>query len=277
MIEFKYNWMHKDGTPIVRDEWITAYAEAVLADYRPELLEEPGKIDGVDFIENYLGANLEFQDIYYPEGGDAIVGAAIFNDTRVKVFDRDRLTTKWIVAETGSILIDNQTMEEGREGFALFTQMHEAGHLLMHQGVFKMTQPVAARAIACRQSGIGSRKWRLETQEDFREHQADTFAAALTMPREPFLKLAREVMKEYDLGVDTDGIIALNTYQRYTPSYPRRRLFRALSEAFGVSRTAAEVQLWKYGLIMDKDEYERKQRKLQMKVVEQGGRLQNMA
>ena len=83
----------KDGTPIVRNEAITAYAEAVLADYRPELLEEPGKIDGVDFIENYLGANLEFQDIYYPDGGDPIAGAAIFNDTRVKVFDRDRMST----------------------------------------------------------------------------------------------------------------------------------------------------------------------------------------
>ena len=31
-------------------------------------------------------------------------------------------------------------MEEGREGFAIFTQMHEAGHLLMHQGVFTRSE-----------------------------------------------------------------------------------------------------------------------------------------
>ena len=277
MIEFRYNWMHKDGTPIVRDEVIAAYAEAILADYRPELLEEPGKIDGVDFIENYLGANLEFQDIYYPEGGDAIAGAAIFNDTHVKVFDRDRMSTRWILAEAGSILIDNQTMEEGKEGFALFTQMHEAGHLLMHQGVFRMERPIAARCIACRKNGIGEHREHLETQEDFREHQADTFAAALTMPEKPFLKLAREVMKEYDLGKDTDGIIVLNTYQRFTPSFPRKRLIRALSEAFGVSRSAAEVQLWKYGLIMDDRKYERMQRRQKMKAAEQSGRMQDTA
>ena len=264
MIEFRYNWMHKDGTPIVRDEAIAAYAEAVLSDYRPELLEMPGKVDGVDFIENYLGANLEFQDIYYPEGGDAIAGAAIFSDTRVKVFDHDRLSTKWILAEAGSILIDNSTMEEGREGFAIFTQMHEAGHLLMHQGVFRALQPVAARCIACRQSGVGKFKLKLETQDDFREHQADTFAAALLMPRTPFVKMATELITELWPDEARDGILVEDCVRRYTPSHKRNVLLRDLSEAFGVSRTAARIQAQKYGLIVDKDAYMRKQRKLKV-------------
>ena len=45
MIDFSCRCYHKDRTPIVKDLYIQEYAEALLADYRPDLLTTPGKID----------------------------------------------------------------------------------------------------------------------------------------------------------------------------------------------------------------------------------------
>ena len=85
MIDFSCRCYHKDRTPIVKDLYIQDYAEALLADYRPELLTTPGKVDAFHFLENYLGVTVEFQDIFYPEGKVPVAGATIFNDEAIMV------------------------------------------------------------------------------------------------------------------------------------------------------------------------------------------------
>ena len=52
MIDFSCRCYHKDRTPIVKDLYIQDYAEALLADYRPELLTTPGKVDAFHVLEN---------------------------------------------------------------------------------------------------------------------------------------------------------------------------------------------------------------------------------
>ena len=47
MIKFRCFKRHPDGTPIIRDADIVKFAESQLRDYRPELLEVPGKIDPI--------------------------------------------------------------------------------------------------------------------------------------------------------------------------------------------------------------------------------------
>ena len=42
------------NTPILFDREIDDYAQAILADYKPELLCEPGAIDFQHFLESYL-------------------------------------------------------------------------------------------------------------------------------------------------------------------------------------------------------------------------------
>ena len=53
-----------NNTPILYDREIEEFAESVLADYKPELLREPGKIRFEHFIEYYLGLKLLYKDIY---------------------------------------------------------------------------------------------------------------------------------------------------------------------------------------------------------------------
>ena len=59
MIDFSCRCYHKDRTPIVTDLYIQDYAEAVVRDYRPELLVTPGEVDAFHFLENYLGVTVK--------------------------------------------------------------------------------------------------------------------------------------------------------------------------------------------------------------------------
>ena len=135
MIRFECTRFAKDGTPVVKDIDIINYAEQLLLDYDPALTLEPWNLDPLKFTEYYLGANLDFLDIYCEEGTQ-IAGATVFRDTNVKVFDREHLCTRLEPIEANTILIDNETMKEGKETFARFTILHEAGHYCMHASVY---------------------------------------------------------------------------------------------------------------------------------------------
>ena len=52
MIEFNCPNRKYDGTPVVCDLEVMAYAEAQVGDYKPELLKTPGKINVVHFVES---------------------------------------------------------------------------------------------------------------------------------------------------------------------------------------------------------------------------------
>ena len=42
-----------------------------------------------------------------------------------------------MIVRKDTIVIDNYVMETGREGLATFTGLHEAGHYLIHQDVYR--------------------------------------------------------------------------------------------------------------------------------------------
>ena len=68
MIDFSWSRVDKkDNTPILKDTEIDDLAEDLLADYKPQLLKEPTPINYLHFLESYLGANVEFMDIYYED------------------------------------------------------------------------------------------------------------------------------------------------------------------------------------------------------------------
>jgi hypothetical protein len=59
VIEFRWSKVDKkDNTPILKDTEIDELAEMLLADYKPQLLKEPGQVDGLHFLEFYLGATV---------------------------------------------------------------------------------------------------------------------------------------------------------------------------------------------------------------------------
>lgn len=265
MIEFHCSRRKQDGTPVVSDQTVQDYAEAVLADYKPKLLREPGSINEVHFLESYLGATVDYQDIYYEEDANPIAGATVFNDDKVLIFDKERLCVRPIDVSAGTILIDNTTMQDGKEGFAKFTHLHEGGHLLMHPAVYKRVdnqlsifdfgigEQQQSHVATCRRSTIAAQgKQRLITEEDFREHQANTFAAALAMPRPTFVPCAKEMICRCGFP---DGIWVEDELD-WDYELGLSCLVERLADIFGVSRSAATVQLKRQHLLMSQTEYQ---------------------
>ena len=276
MIRFRCNYWHRDGTPIVKDVAVEHYAEQVLADYQPRLLKEPGRIDGLRFLEDYLGAVVNFADIYNEAGNGTIAEATVFNDGKVRVIDKDARRIRTIDVPANTILISDETMEH--EGFALFTMLHEAGHFSMHRAAYQKSlyeislelfanQMAARQVIFCRQSDIKGSHRRLITQEDFREHQANVFAAAMAMPREVFRETVREFVRDAGMGEGPDDIVVLHGWRAYGGySVPKEQLYRKIAKTFGVSRTAVKVQMQSRGLLMSDTLYEKKYGKTQIVV-----------
>jgi hypothetical protein len=189
-----------NNTPILSHKEIDEYAHKLLADYKPELLHEPGAINFQHFLESYLGMRIDFQDIYSdPER--PILAMTVFKRGRIKVFDKERKRVKQITVPERTVVIDNAVMEHGRESLALFTGMHEGGHITMHWHVYTgasfdgeeydpdFEYDRELGHVVCRREDIESRGIgrAARTAEQWRERHADYFAAATAMPNVTFI------------------------------------------------------------------------------------------
>jgi hypothetical protein len=265
MIEFVPRRKDKSNTPILSDAEIDEFAHAVLADYRPELLEEPGKIRFEHFLESYLEAAVEFHDIYNPDPERPIFAATAFQDERLRIFDREKMCVTSIDVAAWTVVIDNSVMQPGKEGLALFTGLHEGGHIMLHAGVYvsgcadqlSLFEDALSPLVSCHRDNIenfgmvrGKR-----TPAEWREHHADYFAAALAMPNATFMPFVHGLLREHDvwkckvvMGIDED----LDYLAKHI-------LPECISDAYGVSKRAAYVKLRKAGFVVDRAAQVRKE------------------
>ena len=242
-------------TPVMYDDEIDEFARAIIADYKPALLKEPGKIDAEHFLEHYLGAEVQFHDLYCEDPDKPIRAVTAFTKGGVKVFDREnnRVTTIDVPART--VIIDNEVMEPGKEGMALFSGCHEGGHLSLHWDVivnkngvpYDKTKNGEAAVICCRRSNIecANFTYRERTLADWREHQADYYASAIAMPNVTFRPFVNQFLRYHGIydghirvGRNSDlDILAKDLLPDY------------ISELYGVSRRAAGIKLRKCGFV----------------------------
>ena len=256
MIQFKPHRIdHANfNMPIISDREIDDFAQAILADYKPQLLKEPGTINFQHFLESYLGASIEYHDIYNDDPTRPILAMAVYGEGEIKVFDRANQRISHIPVSKRTVVIDNSVMERGKEGLALFSGLHEAGHILLHWDVYLRMIDAAVEygdetdpVIFCRRQNIeapaGGKKER--TAEDWRERQADCFASALAMPNVTFKAFVHRFMRDngyyrsfITLGKDND-----------LDMLAKEILPEAISDIYGVSRRAAQIKLSKTGFV----------------------------
>lgn len=254
MIEFRCRSYDRTLTPIVRNEDVRAYAEAIAGDCDPKHLREPGTLSFSRLIEGYLGARLEYQDLYYDEGESPIAGATVFDDGRVLVFDREALCVKAIAVPAGTIILDSSLAASGCEAFSQFTALHEAGHFCMHPAAYRRAAsagPESGAVSCCRKTDIvclrGGRSRKLSPAR-MREHQANVFAAYAAMPRQTFVPYARELIR--GLGCE-DGVYVYDDMGICSAGDSGlRKLVSTLAETYGVSYTAAQIHLSELNLLI---------------------------
>lgn len=261
MIEFNCPNRKFDGTPVVCDLEVMAYAEAQVGDYKPELLRTPGKMNALRFVESYLEASVDVQDIYNIVPGMGINGITVFKDAMIPVREDGESVNK--VFPAGAVIIDSGVMER-EDGFAQFTIVHEGGHFAIHYPAFCGQDILAARSgmdkIMCRSTMLESdklenKRW---TDRDFMEHQANVYAAAVLMPRQTFVPFVMDLNRKCG---HKDGIFVrpnLDPFYQYRHWYTfLEEIGQKIAETYGVSESAAYVHMKRCGLIRTEDPKER--------------------
>lgn len=266
MIEFHCSKVDRNNrnTPILKDCEIEEMTQVLLMDYKPQLLSEPSMINYMHFLESYLGANVESHYIYNDNPGSPIYGMTAFNKQKIKVFERENsgISDRTISART--IILDSEMLEESCEGFSLFTGLHEGGHLWMHpevysycEGQFTLFEELAFKQIVCCRKGviedfdIKQSRRTIRTADDWREHQADYFAASVAMPLKTFVPFVNEMLELQ--GINDGFVISDEDYQHHMLA--ENILPQAISEVYGVSKQAAIIRMKKSNLCITKEQY----------------------
>jgi hypothetical protein len=206
-----------------------------------------------------LGIQIIFHDIYSDDPDKPIIALTAFKDCKIKIFDKESESIKKVVVPARSVVMDNSIMDDNKEQLALFTGMHEGGHITMQWHVYTGEtfdgepfdpdydwdddiEPV----VYCRRSNIESKLSKKEktTAEQWRERHADYSAAAITMPNATFMPFVKQLLREHDfqrawvmLDRDEDWDILANDL-----------LPEAISEVYGVSKRAARIKLKTSGM-----------------------------
>lgn len=254
MIRFSCKRFHRlDHTPIIRDVEIERQTEALLRDYKPELLEYPMAINPDHFAESYLGLTLDYQRIFSLENN--VVGATVFNDDVLFVEDEED-GLKPIRVHANTIVIHEEIAQQKKfHTFLNFTILHECGHAWMHESVYRRNDSMASfhgeqgtqvGKVQCLRCTMGGATKKLVTEEDFREHQANTFAAAMAMPLATFVPYAQWLLKKYGFGDYIDFWDLEKNGEAYI-NY--QHLLSELAKEYDISMESATIRFSKLGFV----------------------------
>lgn len=222
--------------PYLSKDAINDIGEKVVEDFCPDALKTPTEIDADRFLTRYLGLT---QDYKYLSHCGLYLGMTVFNDTdRVPVFNDERWEAEFITVKAGTVIIDNILLEENQEHRYRFTCLHEGAHKLLHTEYFTAQAEMAyssgaAQMVQCRRSMAQYGKgFRLKTDADWLEWQANQLASAILMPRSMVIAAAREARRRNRNNVNAPML--------------------AVAEAFNVSNDAAYYRMVDLGLLQRK-------------------------
>jgi len=244
MIRIKITKVDKtnDNTPILSNRQIDEYAHAVMKDYKPNLLHEPGTFSFEHFIESYLGLKLLFKDIYTDDTENPIMGRTVFHDSIVQIFDRETMNIVDEKVRANTVIIDNAVMNDDFKGRAKFTGIHEGAHYLLHHGVYSVKR---TGQICCRRENVENFRGLPQNAEQWREHQANRFVSSFILPDSTFIPFVHQLMRKYNifkrsiiLGRNDD----LDTVAKHL-------MPEEIADIYGVSKSAAYIKLFKSGFI----------------------------
>jgi Zn-dependent peptidase ImmA (M78 family) len=257
MVKFPHSeYKKKKGVSCIKDTDIELYAELVLADYNRELLDNPQPMPWSDFIETYLGRDIQFANIYCEDSGEKILGTCSFDDNvPLTIYNNEKNHKESIELNTGDIVL-NSVLEQQKPRL-LFTALHESGHWLLHQPYYfaknpnknqmRMFDDEVKIVKCCRTTDIehNDSKRKLVTPEDFIEHQANVLAAALAVPYKALQKLVPNLFKkyQYEQTVQECDAAAICEIQE--------DIIGEVANIFGVSKKVAEIRLGQFGAWRD--------------------------
>ncbi len=237
--------MRPNGMYVLRRQDFDDIATMVLSEYMPRVLREPQALD-IDYLVSEPFCMNEYSTLINLEGN--ILGAMVFSNIVFTSFDDSRRPVETILAER-TMVIDKRLSEQKQIPRLRFTKAHELSHWICHRSYHMNNNfPYEFRTkryfISCQdKSGdkFGYKDFASRTDEDWEEWQADWLAAALLMPRAPFINVSHAYISH--AGIRT-GYISKHTEARVAI-----KIISNVAEFFAVSYTAARIRMTNLGLI----------------------------
>ena len=249
MIELKTAYT-LSGVPYITNDVLDDYAEELVADFAPELLNCPGVINVEAFVEYYLGLSMRYFHISYER---KILGMTAFNDGILDVIDEETGQPDSVHVTAGTIILDTSLTTKRNLPRLRFTTLHEGSHWILHREAFAEDNPFGLAGVyenkflAAKEGRVDySRSQKENTDTERMERQADFLSSAILMPR-PALRVAyREFFKycgEKPRRIIKGRTLADDKYAAILPEY--------VASLFGVSKRAALIRLEKLTAIVD--------------------------
>lgn len=273
MITFDSSRFYKTkyGGLYLKYEEIEDLTEDLIKDYDESLLKNPKAIEYDDFIEGYLNATLMYNDIYSASSSELVLGCSVFNRQSIPIFDRDYKCKSYIDCEPRTVIINTEVVNGQRKIQENITGLHEAGHIWMHSEQFtevpgQLVANLFDTAICCRKHDIDDTikavPSSINSEEMWREWQANVFAVTIGLPRKSLTLAANDLFEKY--GIDTKVLITdLDTITR---ELAMNEIPEVLKGKYNMSKESIRYRLEKIGLYTTKKKYEEEHRYKQMSI-----------
>ena len=249
MVELKTSYT-LSRIPYITYGALDDYAEAIIADFAPELLHTPGILNAEGFIEYYLGLSTRYLRICYSR---KVLGMTAFNGGMLDIIDEETGMEDSVPVEKGTIILDTSLTGKRNLPRLRFTLIHEGVHWLIHRPAFAEDNPCGLigayenQFLAAKEGRVDySRSQKEKTDIERVERQADFLSSAILMPRPALRTAFRDFFNFY--GEKPRRIIRGNDimddcFAAQLPQY--------VAKLFGVSNRAALIRLEKLTAIVD--------------------------
>ncbi|MDB6031219.1 MAG: hypothetical protein JWM16_1557 [Verrucomicrobiales bacterium] len=220
-----------DGIPYLKKAELEDVAHEVLAKHCPSVFEKPSFTPVLDIIGGLMATTPlkhAIEELGY-NGKAKILGKVSFH--------------------LKSLFLDIALTHERKIQFR-FTAAHEIGHWILHRYNYKNWRLEGKKVNADHLEDDEDSLCRLEEKSplDWLEWQANVFASALVMPKEPFIYAL--VKNQKTLGIDKNlGLVFVSNNQKSNLDY--QNILTSLSSLFDVSKQSVRVRLHALGMLQD--------------------------
>ena len=247
MIILPHMSYRENGIPVLSRKQIDVMAEGIVRNLMPQNFEAIPDATDLRFLWKALGG-WHYAGKYLSRDG-SLLGLASFHGGTILTLDGSRTRAEPFQIKPNTILVDKGLYDPHFEHMFRFTFAHEVGHALLHRqfcenpvNMKAYTEQGSIRAIQdTRERFAQSDKYRLQTERDWLEWQANAFASADLMP----VSLVDRVAGK--LGVSKGKVYPSARTMHYDPYLTE--LTDTISDVFKVSPAAAFFRTKELGYI----------------------------
>lgn len=233
-----------NGMYILKKTDIDNIATMYLKENLPKALDHSDSVDIRHIAEDICYLTVMQKQI---TKSGSVLGLVAFGDIELPLYNEQNQKEIVPISE-GTVIIEQYLTDEKHIERYRFTLAHEVAHWLLHRTYHSPTNQKyqlrdSKEYVVCRKQDIECSSRQFRTDNDWEEWQADSLAASLLMPREPFTSAFEYTVADNRFNRDT-------IYNRISQE-KEAIIKKDLGKMFKVSKKAVEIRLKDFGYIKE--------------------------